>query len=140
MEGVAVTKIKDQNFKILSCLEVASFKGSAGALQEAHIQELIEPLIEEGCNGAFIKNTESKVKDFVLSLFDRPDGFEKMDFKDDNNQEYQILYHKVKPVIFAFLLQPLSDEDLREIEKNSKGKTYFTGDTVDMFKTEKDFN
>ena len=140
MEDTAVTRVEGQNFKILCCLQVADFKENKGALQEANIQELIEPLIWEGCNRAFIKDIESKVKDFILSLFDLPNGIHKMDFKDDDDKEYKILCHKIKPVIFGFLLQPLSDEELREIEKNAKGKTYLTGDIADMFKTEKDFN
>ena len=140
MEDTFVTKIGNLNFKILSCMEVADLKSGKGSLNEANIQELMEPLIEKGYKGDFIKKVESKIKSFVSSLFDLPDEVKKMDFKDDNNQEYSILCHKVSPVIFGFLLQPIDAEKLREIEKNAKGKTYLTGDMTDMFKTKKDLN
>ena len=140
MEDTAVTKIENLNFRIMSCMEVADFKGGKGSLNEANIQELMDPLIGKGYKGAFIKEVESKIKSFVLSLFDLPDEVNKMDFKDDNNQEYSILCHKVSPVIFGFLLQPINAEKLREIERNATGKTYLTGDINDMFLTKKDFN
>ena len=140
MNDVAVTRIGDQNFKIMSCEEVASFKGDNGVLKKSNIQKLIKPLTWENYDEAFIQSIESKIKDFLLNLFDQPDGINKMDFKSNDNKEYKILYHKVKPVIFGFLLRPLSDSDMHKIERNSVEKTYLTGDVSDMFKTKKDFN
>ena len=141
MEDTAVTRIGNQNFKILSCVKTASFIKNKGFLLEAGgIQNLTKPLIWEGCPAALIRDVESKAREFMKSLFDQEDGFQKIKFKDDDNKEYTILAHKVKPVIFSFLLLPLSDKQMREIEKNAKGKTYLTGDPADMFKTKKDFN
>ena len=140
MNDVAVTRIGDQNFEIMSCEEIASFKGDNGVLKKSNIQKLIKPLTWENYDEAFIQSIESKIKGFLLNLFDQPDGINKMDFKSNDNKEYKILYHKVKPVIFGFLLRPLSDSDMRKIERNSVEKTYLTGDVSDMFKTKKDFN
>ena len=140
MNDVAVTRIGDQNFEIMSCEKVASFKGDNGVLKKSNIQKLIKPLTWENYDEAFIQSIESKIKGFLLNLFDQPDGINKMDFKSNDNKEYKILYHKVKPVIFGFLLRPLSDSDMRKIERNSVEKTYLTGDVSDMFKTKKDFN
>ena len=140
MEDTAVTRIGNQNYKILSCLKTASFKEGKGFLEEDGIQELVAPLFWEGCHPDFLKEVESKVRKFMKSLFDQEDGFQKIKFKGDDNKEYTILSHKIKPAIFSFLLLPLSDKQMQEIEKNAKGKTYLTGDPSDMFKTKKDFN
>ena len=141
MEDTAITRIDDQNFKVLSCLKVASVKDGSGVLLEAGIKDLIEPLIWEGCSGDFIQSIESKIKGFVSGLYDLPDGkIKKMGFKASNNKDYTALCQMVGTVIFAFLLLPLSDEEFRKIEENSVGKTYLTGDPADMFKTKEDLN
>ena len=140
MNDVAVTRIGDQNFEIMSCEKIASFEGDSGVLKKSNIQKLIKPLTLENYDEAFIQSIESKIKGFLLNLFDQPDGINKMDFKSNDNKEYKILCHKVKPVIFGFLLRPLSDSDMRKIERDSVEKTYLTGDVSDMFKTKKDFN
>jgi len=140
MNDVAVTRIGNQNFKIMSCEEVAFFKGNEGILKKNNIQELIKPLACENYDEAFIQNIALKVKDVLLSIFDQPDGINKIDFKSSDSKEYKILLQKVKPVIFGFLLHPLSDSDMREIERNSVKKTYFTGDLSDISKTKEDFN
>ena len=140
MNDIAVTRIGNQNFKIMGCEEVAFFKGDEGVLKKNNIQKLIKPLTCENYDEAFIQNIELKVKDVLSSLFDQPDGINKMDFKNSDNKEYKILFHKVKPVIFGFLLHPLSDSDMRKIECNSVRKTYFTGDVSDTSKTKEDFN
>lgn len=140
MNDVAVTRIGAQNFEIMSCEKVASFKGDNGVLNTSNIQDLIKPLARENYTEAFIQSIELKIKDFLLNLFDQPDGIRKMDFKSNDHKEYKILYHKMKPIIFGFLLRPLSDSDMRKIERESVDKTYLTGDVSDMFKTKKDFN
>lgn len=141
MEDTAVTRVDDQNYKILSCLEVASIKKGGGDLKEDGIEELIEPLAWERCSGDSIQAIKSKIKTFVSGLFDLPNGkITKTKCKGDNGKEYTALCQRVGPVIFAFLMLPLSDEEFREIEKNSVGKTYLTGDPADMFKTKEDFN
>ena len=139
MDGVAVTRIEDQNFKILSCLEVLSFKNGKTTLEENNIKALIEPLIWEGCKKDFMISIESQINRFIVSL-NQKQGISKMDFKGDNNQQYKLLCHNINPRIFAFLLQPINEEEMKEIEKNSSGKTYLTGDLDDMFKSKKDFN
>ena len=110
-------------------------------MKEDGIKDLLEPLLWEGCSGDSVQGARLKIKEFVSGLFDLPDGkIKKMKFKGDNGKEYTALCQMVGTVIFSFLLLPLSDKEFREIEKNSTGKTYLTGDPNDMFKTEDDLN
>ena len=138
--SVAVTQIEGQNFKMLSCLEVASVKENKLVLLEDGIKEMLEPLILEGCKKDFRGRIEEKIKSFILGLSNKKEELSKMEFTGDNHREYKIFFHNLKVIIFGFLVYPLTDEMLRQLEKEYSGKTYLTGDMSDMFKTKKDLH
>ena len=138
--SVAVTQIEGQNFKMLSCLEVAAIKQNKFVVSEEGIKEMLEPLILEGCKKDFRDSLHEKIKSFIRGLYPKKEDLSKMTFTGDNHREYKIFFHNLKVVIFGFLVHPLTDEMLRQLEKEYSGKTYLTGNVADMFKTKKDLH
>lgn len=136
MSGVAVTRIEDQNFKILSCYQMNNPQSKTLLVDEKAIDALLKP-IERKYENSLIKNAKLQIKDFLIQIFKKPDQITLFDIK--NMTEYKLGVHKAGELVFAFLLHPLSDSELHKIEKESTGKTYLTGDSSDFMKTEKDF-
>jgi len=130
MFDVTVTRINDQNFHMLNCQNLSD---ALSTDQEA-IATLLSPL---NYDKAFIEDITVELKDFLSQLFKEKD---QITFLDKNIKEYKICFHKFDTIIFGFLLLPLSEDEMREIDENSVGKTYLTGDFSDMFKTKKDFH
>lgn len=126
MKYTLLVNIGEQFFKVISCQKAASVKRGRGELHEERIKKLFEPLILENRGGDFIQNIESKTKSFVSGLFNLPDGQEKvMDFEDSSGKEYTALFQMVRSSeIFAFLLLPLSDNEVRELERTAVRKSY----------------
>ena len=140
MWSTAVTRIGDQNFEMLSCENIVPFEEGDDALKKIVIQKLIKPFTLQHDDESFIQNIELKVKKFLLNSLKQPDGIRHLDFKDGNNEEYKILFHKMKTVKFGFLVRLLSDADMCAIEQKTESKTYLTGEKSDMLKTKKDFH
>ena len=137
MLGTAVTRIKDQNFQILSCYPMNDPESETLSVDEKAIDALFKPIQKE-YEGSMLKSIKLQIKDFMIQLFKQPDQITLFDI--ENIIKYKIGFHKVgEKLVFAFLLRPLSDLELRKIEKESTGKTYFTGDPYDPVKTEEDF-
>ena len=97
---------------------------------------MLRPL-RENYEDSLLENFKSKIKDFLLQLLKKKDQITFIDI--EQLEEYKIYFHKLGKDVFGFLLLPLTDEELRKIEKNSVGKSYLAGDPSDLFKTEKDF-
>ena len=143
MLGTAITRVGDQNFKILSCQHIDFSKGFDDFSKEIFIKKLVEPLIQENHDKLFIQNIESKINHFLSNILTHPCGISNVDLKSNNKNNtkiYKLLFHKLEQVLFVFLVHSLSDSDMSEIEKNTESKTYFTGDMSDMTKTKKDFH
>lgn len=136
MSGVAVTRIKDQNFKILSCHPMNDLQNKTLSVDKNAIDALLKP-IQRRYEDSLIKNAKLQIENFLNQIFKKPDQITLFDI--ENMTEYKIGIHKAGKVVFAFLLHPLSDSELHKIEKESTGKTYFTGDSSDLKRTEEDF-
>ena len=136
MNDVAVTRIKNQNFQLLSCHQMNDSQSEILSVDESAIDKLLNP-IQMKYEDSLIKRTKLKIKDFLIQIFKKPDQITLFDIEDMT--EYKIGFHKAGGLVFAFLLHPLSDSELHKIEKASTGKTYLTGDPSDPVKTEKDF-
>ncbi len=129
MNDVAVTRIENQNFKILSCHQVNDPQSKTLLVDESAIDKLLKP-IQMKYEDSLIKSTKLKIKDFLSQIFKKPDQIALFDI--ENMAEYKIGVHKAIGLVFAFLLRPLSDVELHKIEEESTSKTYFTGDSVDF--------
>ena len=140
MEGVAVTRIGDQNFEVKNCQHINFTEGFDDVSKKEFMDSLIDPLIHEGYDKSFIQNFESKVSHFLSNILTKPCEISNVDLKSDDDKEYKLLFHKLSQVLFVFFVCSLSDSEMREIERNTESKTYFTGDMDDMFKTKKDFH
>lgn len=144
MEGVAVTRIKEQNFQLLSCYQIANCKEDntdkdSVVFNNKTLKELLKPLkVREG-NGAFSKNIEEQAKDFLLKNLQKAPEIVLWRFKSKREKAYGIAFQKVGVVIFAFLLTPITDAQLKEIESQATGVSYLTGDNADLSITKKDF-
>ncbi|MDE0118735.1 MAG: hypothetical protein OXM55_01845 [Bdellovibrionales bacterium] len=136
MNDVAVTRIEDQNFQILSCHQVNGPQSKTLLVDENAIDKLLKP-IQRKYEDSVIKSAKLQIKDFLIQIFKKPDQITLFDI--ENMTEYKIGVHKARELVFAFLLRPLSDLELNKIEKESTGKTYFTGDSADFMTTEEDF-
>ena len=133
MSDVAVTKLKGQNFQILSCEKLTNPQSNGLSVNNSAMEKLLNSL-RQNYDVSFIDNIKLKITDFLIQLSKQEDQITFLDIK-----EYKVCFHKVGKMVFGFLLHPLSDSDMSKIEKNSVGKSYFTGDFSDIFKTEKDF-
>ena len=137
MPDAAVTRIEGQNFQILSCYPVNHYESAPLSVDERAIDALLKP-IQKKYEDSLIKSTKLQIKDFVIRLFKKPDQITLFDI--EGMTEHKIAFHKISDtLIFAFLLRPLSDSELNKIEKESVGKTYFTGDPSDLAITKEDF-
>ena len=139
MNDVAVTRIKERNFQVLSCYSIADCQSDKVIFNNTFMKYLLDPLKEDQNDGAFIKETEKLAKDFLLKYLEKAPEIILLNFKNKKEKEYSIAFQKVGSVVFAFLLTPLSDAELHQIEKNATGKTYLTGDPSDAFTTKEDF-
>ncbi len=141
MEGVAVTRIKDQNFQMLSCYHIADYKKDENKVvfNKQHVKRLLSPLKEIEGGRIAINKVEEQAKDFLLKNLQEAPQIILWKFKSERETEYGIAFQKVGTVIFAFLLTPLTDDELKEIERQSEGVSYWTGDSADPFTTKKDF-
>ncbi len=140
MPDVAVTRIEDRNFQMFSCLQLANAQKDNLLINYSAIERLLEPLSEKNCEDSLIKNLRTKTAKFLVWLFHQSDQIVFLDKEDAKNiKGYTVCFHKVQDIAFGFLLHPLSDSDLRKIERESAGKTYFTGDPNDPIRTDKDF-
>ena len=139
-EDVAVVRIKEQNFRALSCIQIADRQGDKLTFIKYGMEDLLKPLIKENNTNAFIKTVEQQTKDFLLTNLKDPEEIILLcGIKNEKGEEYNVDFHKVPHLVFAFLLKPISSAELRELERNATGKTYLTGDINDPIKTEKDF-
>ena len=136
MSGVAVTRIKDQNFQLLGCHQMNDHQSKNFLVDEKAIDALLKPIQRE-YEDSLMKSTRLQIKDFLIRIFKKPDQIILFDI--EGITEHKIAVHKIGKLIFAFLLRPLSDSELHKIEKESAGKTYFTGDPSDLLRTEEDF-
>ena len=136
MSDVAVTRINDQNFQVLSCPQVNDSKSKTPAVDEKAIDLMLKP-IQEKYEDSLIKSAKRQIKKIVMQTFKEEDQITLFDLEDIT--EYKIGIHKLGIIAFAFLLRPLSSAELNKIEKESSGKTYLTGDPSDLLITEEDF-
>ena len=136
MSDVAVTRINDQNFQVLSCPQVNDTKSKTPAVDEKAIDIMLRPIHSE-YESSLIKSAKQQVKKIVLQAFKEEDQISLFDLEDI--KEYKIGIHKLGTIAFAFLLRPLSSAELDKIEKESSGKTYLTGDPADLLIKEEDF-
>ena len=139
MEGVAVTRIKDQNFQMLSCYQIADCQNNKVIFNKHNLERFFKPLEAAEGSGAFIEKVEKQAKDFLLKNLQQAPQIILWKFKSDRGTAYGIAFQKVTEVIFAFLLRPITDEELKEIESQAEGVSYLTGDRDDLSKTKKDF-
>ena len=135
-DGVAVTRIKNQNFKILSCHKMNDPEMKIILIDEEALDFLLEP-IQGKYEDSLIKSAKLQIKDFLIQILKEPDQITLFDIE---KMKQKIGAHKMGKLVFAFLLYPLSDFELRKIEKESTGKTYLTGDPSDLEKKEEDFH
>ena len=139
-EEVAIVRIKEQNFRALSCFQIANRQGDKVTFITYGVENLLKPLIKENNTDAFVKKMEKQTKDFLLkNLKDPEDILLSHEIKNEKGTVYHVAFHKVPDLVFAFLLRPISSAELRELERTATGKVYLTGDINDPIKTEKDF-
>ena len=140
MEGTAVTRLEDQNFQILSCYQIADYdKEDKVFFNKQHLKELLRPLKEIEGGRIVIKKVEEQAKDFLLKNLEKAQKIVLWNFKSQRETAYSIAFHKLKGVIFAFLLTPITTAELKEIESQATGVSYLTDDDADLSKTKKDF-
>ena len=132
-----VTRIEDQNYKIVSCHQVTCFENEILSVDEEAIDILFEPITSK-YKDSLIKKAKLQLKKFITDSSKKPAQITVLDIK--NIAEYKLAIHKVtEEISFVFLIQPLTDSEFKRIEKESSGKTYLTGDPADLSLTKKDF-
>ena len=136
-DGVMVTRIEDQNYKIVSCYQVTCVENETAEIDEEAIDILFEPITNE-YKDSLIKKAKLQLKNFVNDPSNKPAQITVLDLK--NITEYKLAIHKVtEEISFAFLIYPLTPAEFKKIEKESSGKTYLTGDPADLSLTKEDF-
>ena len=136
-DGVMVTRLEDQNYKIVSCYQVTCFENETLSVDEEAIDILFEPITSE-YKESLIKKAKLKLQDFVTDASKKPAQITVLDIK--NIAEYKLAIHKVtENISFAFLIQPLTDSEFKKIEKESPERTLLTGDPDDLFVKKEDF-
>ncbi len=139
-EDVAIVRIKEQNFRAFSCFQIADRQGDKVIFIKYGVEHLLKPLIKENNTNTFIKKMEKYTKDFLLkNLKDPEEIILSGGIKNEKGEEYNVAFHKIPALVFAFLLKPISSAELRELERTATGKIYLTGDINNPIKTEKDF-
>ena len=128
----AITNIDGENFRLLSLEQVFLLEEKEIRWSATAMKRFLRPLSEqEGFNEAQIKSVEWEVKHSGLKLFEmKKREFYMLNFENREKKRYSVYFHKVKPVIFAFLLSPLSDAEMEKIKKNSKGSFVFDDEFI----------
>ena len=73
MPDAAVARIKDRNFQIFSCLQLANTEKDNLLINYSAIERLLEPLSEKNCEDSLIKNLRTKTAKFLVWLFHQSD-------------------------------------------------------------------
>ena len=119
----AVVNIDGKNFRLLSLEQVFLLEADDVRWSPSAMKRFLEPLSErEKFNKEQVKAVEWQIKNHGLKFFEMSKKKTYwLDFENKKKKKYSIFFHKVEPVIFAFLLIPLSALDMEKIVSTATG-------------------